>query len=547
MKLMFGKIIFTLFAFCLILTACILGDDIETLQAKAKAGAEERENALRMNMVYVQGGTFDVGKNLGTGGGNDEWPMLTATLSNFYIGKYEVTQEQYQAITGKNPSDYKNDSLASGEVQAKRPVENLSWYDAIEFCNALSEKEGLTPYYTIDKTKKDPNNTNNEDPHKWTITLNNNANGYRLPTSAQWEYAAKGGNPAASGWVPYTYPGSNTPSDISWYKGNSEEKTHEVGKKTPNKLGIHDMSGNVWEFCWDWDWYGNDYLSGTQQTNPTGPTSGSRRVARGGSYWDDNNRSVIRGSQEPASTHGNHGFRVVCPIGISNLNSVKADGSSNQTTTQLTLTFSSAITGLTANDITLTGVSGVVKGKLSGSNPYTLPISGFVKSGTLTVAVTKTGYNLTGSLKNVDIYFSGGEWNSWADTSFGITIKHSVDKEGVCTVTVGGTAQQDSGKANVSFKYNAQEGKRYKYEFEAWTDGGERTLGIFWFENGDDQLWIGNENNQLTINSTRKTYTLTADKTVPRHTEGEGSFMFLCANQTGTFHVKMISIALIDG
>jgi len=231
--------------------------------------------------------------------------------------------------------------------------------------------------------------------------------------------------------------------------------------------------------------------------------------------------------------------------GITKLNSVTADGSSTQTTTQLTITFSSAITELTAADITLTGVSGLTKGALSGNNPYTLPISGFFQSGTLTVAVEKTGYNITSSPKTVKIYFSGDNWESWAETSSGVNINHSVANDWVCTVTVSGTVQtEDIGKANASYKYYAQAGKHYEYKFEAWTDGDERSLGVLWYQNNDDQVWLSNEDWWLTINSTRKTYSITSDKTIPK--SGETSLLFTCANQLGTFYIKILSISIAE-
>jgi len=254
-------------------------------------------------MVRVPGGSFQMG-NPDT---SDERPVHTVTLTGFYMGKYPVTQAQYQSVMGSNPSYFSSDP-ASGEVQENRPVECVSWYDAIEFCNALSIKEGLSPYYTIDEVNKDPNNTNGWDDMKWTVTCNSMANGYRLPTEAQWEYAAKGGNGTPGN---YTYAGSNTVGDVAWYYNNSNNMTHEVGKKQPNGLGIYDMSGNVWEWCWDWY---KGYSSGAQ-TDPQGAASGDYRVLRGGS-WNSNAsraRSVYRIDYSPSSRYYNLGFRLVRP------------------------------------------------------------------------------------------------------------------------------------------------------------------------------------------------------------------------------------------
>jgi len=259
----------------------------------------------QVEMVYVPGGSFQMG-DIKNEGDNREKPVHTVTLTGFSMGKYPVTQAQYEAVMGTNPSGFTS-SPASGEVQGNRPVERVSWYDAIEFCNALSIQEGLSPYYSIDKVNEDLNNNGN-DPYKWTITCNSAANGYRLPTEAQWEYAAKGGNGSPGN---YTYAGSNTVVDVAWYSSNSGSKTHEVGKKAPNGLGLYDMSGNVWEWCWDW--YGS-YSSGTQ-TDPTGAASGVDRVVRGG-WWGDYAycaRSAFRYYYYPDDRYFNIGFRLVRP------------------------------------------------------------------------------------------------------------------------------------------------------------------------------------------------------------------------------------------
>ncbi|MBR5634374.1 MAG: formylglycine-generating enzyme family protein [Prevotella sp.] len=190
-------------------------------------------------MIAVDGGTFTMGatSEQGNDAYDNEKPAHKVTVSSFAIGQTEVTQELWQAVMGSNPSYFKG---------AKRPVEDVSWNDCQTFIAKLNQLTG----------KK-----------------------FRLPTEAEWEYAARGGKNSKG----YKYAGSNTIGEVAWYDGNSGE-THEVAKKKPNELGLYDMSGNVWEWCQDW--YGSSYYSNSPQTNPTGPSSGSNRVDRGGS-WDD--------------------------------------------------------------------------------------------------------------------------------------------------------------------------------------------------------------------------------------------------------------------
>jgi len=222
-------------------------------------------NGVTFEMVHVQGGTFMMGCTAEQGSDcfSDEKPAHQVTVSSFNIGKYEVTQAQWKAVMGNNPSYFKGDNL---------PVENVSWDDVQEFISKLNAKTG----------KK-----------------------YRLPTEAEWEFAARGGNSSKG----YMYSGSNTLSNVAWYEDNSGEKTHPVGSKQPNELGIYDMSGNVYEWCSDW--YG--VYTSAAQTNPKGASSGSYRVLRGGSWY---NTAVFcrvaRGSYNiPGGRNRGYGLRLV--------------------------------------------------------------------------------------------------------------------------------------------------------------------------------------------------------------------------------------------
>ncbi|HCC37866.1 MAG TPA: formylglycine-generating enzyme family protein [Treponema sp.] len=237
--------------------------------------------AFSANFVLVEGGTFQMGSN---NGDRDEKPVHQVTVKSFYMCKYEVTQKEWVEVMGSNPSYFKGDM---------RPVECVSWNDAVEYCNKRSQKEGLTPVYQ-----------NSGD----VIVCDFNANGYRLPTEAEWEYAAKGGNKDA---IMYEYSGSNSVGTVAWYDGNSGGMTHDVGTKAPNSLSVYDMSGNVWEWCWDW--YGS-YGIGAQ-TDPVGASSGSNRVARGGG-WDfvaGILRSAYRGCYGLSYRSDILGFRILRP------------------------------------------------------------------------------------------------------------------------------------------------------------------------------------------------------------------------------------------
>ena len=211
-----------------------ISDDVITIPVK---------DGICIEMVKVEAGTFMMGATSEMKNPyDDEKPVHQVTLTNdYYMGKYEVTQALWQVVMGKNPSYFKGDNL---------PVNYVRWKDCQRFISKLNSMTGRK---------------------------------FRLPTEAEWEYAARGGKKSRG----YQYSGSSNISDVAWYDGNSGDKTHPVGTKQANELGIYDMTGNVLEWCQDW--YGSYYSS--SQTNPTGATSGSRHVNRGGSWAKNVRRS----------------------------------------------------------------------------------------------------------------------------------------------------------------------------------------------------------------------------------------------------------------
>ena len=237
----------------------------------------EEGSDIPESMVFVEGGTFTMGSN---DGDSDEKPAHQVTVSSFYISKYEVTQREWLEIMGNNPSNFKGDDL---------PVENISWYEALEFCNKKSLIEGLVPCYDV----------------MGKMFSGSFPSGYRLPTEAEWEYAACGGNKSGG----YKYSGSDTIKDVAWYSHNSNDQTHRIGGKNPNKLGLYDMSGNVWEWCWDM--YGK--YSSSSVVDPKSSSSAGYHILRGGA-WDYGDwfcRTTSRHRLKSNQSRSSVGVRVV--------------------------------------------------------------------------------------------------------------------------------------------------------------------------------------------------------------------------------------------
>ena len=251
------------------------------------------------DFIHVKGGAFLMGSPESENWRSDDELQHKVILSDFYISRYEVTQKEYKSLTGENPSSFQGDN---------RPVENVSWLDAIKFCNMKSEHENLTPVYEINGDR---------------VTWNLSANGYRLPTEAEWEFACRAGTLTPFnlehsigaeeanfyGHYPYEIEENYfSQSKLSTKPGIYRGETVNIASFEPNKLGLYDMHGNVAEWCWDV--YGA--YSSHEQTNPTGPESGTRRVNRGGG-WNDfakNMRSAYRAAAPQERKLYNVGFRL---------------------------------------------------------------------------------------------------------------------------------------------------------------------------------------------------------------------------------------------
>ncbi len=267
-------------------------------------------------MVFVDGGEYMMGNALYDHDGMENAPPFPVRLSPFSISKHETTFEEYDAFCKATGRELPDDR---GWGRGKRPVVSLDWYDAVEYCNWLSEASGLKPCYTLDKKKTDPGNANKFelDRRRWTVSCDWNANGYRLPTEAEWEYAARDrGREIRFGnnrdILEVSSANFNPAILISYSEpGSSRGRTLPVGSLVPNALGIHDMVGNAWEWCWDW--YGDYPRSFETLKDPRGPASGALRVLRGGSWETDASvvRAAFRGDSIGFYLSASKGFRVL--------------------------------------------------------------------------------------------------------------------------------------------------------------------------------------------------------------------------------------------
>ncbi|MCL1859190.1 MAG: formylglycine-generating enzyme family protein [Oscillospiraceae bacterium] len=223
--------------------------------------------------IFFRKGDYQVKKGI-------SFEKIKVKVNDFYIDDFVITQGDWNQVMDYNPSRFKNDEL---------PVETVGWNESVLFCNRKSEKDGLKPCYTISGEH---------------VECDFTANGYRLPTEAEWEFAAIGGIKSKG----YRYAGSDILDEVAWYSKNAEKTTHPRGQKLANELGLYDMCGNVFEWCWDWfDKFDCDYMD-----NPTGPVKGKMKVSRGNNWVNGESVSELnrRAHRDPYGTSDHQGFRI---------------------------------------------------------------------------------------------------------------------------------------------------------------------------------------------------------------------------------------------
>ena len=249
-----------------------------------------------VGMAHIDGGSFVMGSPDGQGEAS-EHPSHTVTLDAFYIDIVPVTQQDYAALMGINPAVYQGDGTL--------PIENVTWYDALLYCNARSKRDGLEPVYRFTGLK---GNAGDGCAGLENLAIDYSKKGYRLPTEAEWEYACRAGTTSKHHW------GEQMDGDYAWWEMNSGERTQPVGVKKPNAWGLHDMCGNIQEWCNDW--YAKGYFAISPLQNPKGPDSGELRVLRGGSWYPYQDggahlRSANRSCNHPDYRRDAYGFRCV--------------------------------------------------------------------------------------------------------------------------------------------------------------------------------------------------------------------------------------------
>jgi len=304
--------------------------------------SRKKGSSHRKDLVSIQSGTFKMGSAVGD---SDMRPIHDVVIAAFHMARYPTTVQEfgrfvedtgYRTIAEIESGSYVWDGDRWNRHAAScwhnplfdqsldHPVTCVSWYDAVSFCNWLSLQEGLSPCYSIDASRTDSNNHYPEHDAKWTVECNFSANGFRLPTEAEWEFAARGGTKTRG----FRYAGSNDPTEVAWFidlraAAGTLVRTQDygrlfntgtpmpVGRKRPNEVGLYDLSGNVREWCWDW--YAEDYYRHSPREDPQGPPSGSFRTNRGGS-WQANVlnhlETTYRNYGGPGSVFTNFGFRV---------------------------------------------------------------------------------------------------------------------------------------------------------------------------------------------------------------------------------------------